>query len=260
MKYGICLLTSLSLRNTGSHKSEMVSQLLFGESFAVIEDQKEWIQIRCSLDNYVGWIEKNLTFKISEHTYEKLSKPPFWVLTNKIISITLENGTDMFILPGSTLPFFNPSKRIFNVEEKVFIINEKPETGKQATSESIVKTALSFINTPYLWGGRSLFGIDCSGFTQIVYKMNHLFIPRDASQQDSIGEAVSNIKDIMDGDLAFFQDNDRKTIHTGILLHENKIIHASGRVRIDYFNENGILSTETNSYTHHLKSIRRVLK
>ena len=122
MKYGICLTASLPVRISDSHKSEMVSQLLFGEAFSVIEDKKEWIKISCSLDNYEGWIEKNLTIKISEHTYQRLNESSLVVLNKKIISLTLENGTDMLLLPGSTLPFFNPSKRIFTVEEKVFIL------------------------------------------------------------------------------------------------------------------------------------------
>lgn len=260
MKYGICLKTFIPVRIAESHKSEMVSQLLFGESYTVLEDKNGWIRICCSMDNYTGWIDQNDATGISEHAFRNLNQPPVFVLNTKIIGVVLEDGTEMKVLPGSTLPFFDPFKRELNIEKRSMIINEKPETGvENASVESVIKTALGFINAPYLWGGRSLFGIDCSGFTQVVFKINNIFLPRDASQQVLSGKPIADINEALPGDLAFFINNDDKISHVGILLENGKIIHASGSVRIDYFDKSGIQNAENKTCTHQFKTIRRYL-
>jgi len=118
---------------------------------------------------------------------------------------------------------------------------------------------MMYLNAPYLWGGRSPFGIDCSGFTQVIYKLNGFKLPRDASQQATIGETLSFIEESESGDLAFFDNEEGNIIHVGIMLENNNIIHASGKVRIDKIDHQGIFNSETNTYSHRLRLIKKIL-
>ncbi|MFO7656911.1 MAG: NlpC/P60 family protein [Bacteroidales bacterium] len=258
MKYGICLQTSTAVRHAGSHRSEMTSQLLFGETFRVVEEDKGWVRIEGTLDNYFGWIEKIAATKLSERTFNKITAFPLCTLDIKPVSVALADGNSMHVLPGSTLPFFDPAQRMLTIEDRNFVLNQMPETGAlKATHETVIKTALCFLNSPYLWGGRSLFGIDCSGFTQVVYKINHISIPRDAGQQVSEGTPVETVESAMPGDLAFFKDKKDKISHVGIMIENNRIIHASGHVKINKLDQTGIYDSENDNYTHILHSIRR---
>ena len=146
------------------------------------------------------------------------------------------------------------------ISRNLALLNEKPETGPEGASvESVLHTAKTFLNVPYLWGGRSLFGIDCSGLTQVVFKINHIKIPRDASQQVLSGKPVDRFEDARQGDLAFFRNEEGKISHVGILMAQNQILHASGCVRMDQFDSKGIFNTEKQLYTHRFECIRRVI-
>ncbi|MBN2610851.1 MAG: C40 family peptidase [Bacteroidales bacterium] len=260
MKYGICLQTSVAVRNADAHRSEMTNQLLFGEVYRVLEDKSGWLKIESLHDHYSGWIDKSTATRLPENTLNKLSGIPAWTLDIKPIGITLEDGTVMQVLPGSTLPFFDPAKRMMIIEDRNLVINQRPETGAfKATRETIIRTALCFLNSPYLWGGRSLFGIDCSGFTQVVYRINHISLPRDACQQEAEGTPVVTPEDALPGDLAFFTDQTEKVSHVGIIVEKGRIIHASGNVKINKLDAKGIFNAEINDYTHFLYGIRRII-
>jgi len=123
----------------------------------------------------------------------------------------------------------------------------------------LAKTAYLFLNAPYLWGGRNLLGIDCSGFTQIVYKINGIPLDRDASQQALQGQTLSFIEESEAGDLAFFDDTEGNITHVGLLLEDHHIIHASGCVRIDRIDQSGIFNSETQSHTHKLRFIKKMI-
>jgi len=260
MEYGICLLTVIPVRKSPSEKAEMVTQLLFGECFSVEETKDSWLKIICSYDNYEGWIDKKCVKEVAKQTFKQLNNHTSQTVTSSITKIIREDKTEMFILPGSTLHFFNNDNYSLTIEnENFFFEKESVEKIKKTTQNTILETGLQFINAPYIWGGRSLFGIDCSGFVQVVFKINKIKLPRDAFQQKEMGLLVKQINDIKQADIAFFQDETGKIIHVGIALERNKIIHASGLVRIDKLDSTGIFNEEINQYTHRLNCIKRIL-
>ncbi len=158
----------------------------------------------------------------------------------------------MLYLPaGSSLSFLNGTT-CYIEKEKFEII------GQIGQNESIDLVAKSFINAPYLWGGRTHFGIDCSGFTQVVFKLKGAQLKRDASLQAQQGALINSLSDALIGDLAFFKNADGKVTHVGMLLNREHIIHASGKVKIDTIDEKGIYSEELQRYTHNLHSIKRI--
>jgi cell wall-associated NlpC family hydrolase len=158
---------------------------------------------------------------------------------------------------GSIIPF--SGSELFKMEEQFAFNGDSKSVGQKRDGDFVKTIAMKYLNTPYLWGGKSPFGIDCSGFIQMVYKINGYKLLRDCSQQASQGKNVSKFSDCLPGDIAFFGTQEKKISHAGILLSDNRIIHASGKVRIDHFNDEGILNIETKIYTHSLISIRRIL-
>lgn len=163
------------------------------------------------------------------------------------------------IVAGSTLPFL--TKNTIQVENYTYEFSGEyvlPDENK-VTRAKIVSTGFNYLNSPYLWGGRSFFGIDCSGFTQITFKLNGFKLPRDASQQANLGTPLSFVEEAQAGDLAFFDNEEGKIIHVGIILDDHKIIHASGKVRVDKLDHYGIFNVDTKKYSHHLRVIKKVL-
>jgi gamma-D-glutamyl-L-lysine dipeptidyl-peptidase len=256
MFYGICHIAVLPVRNSPSDKDEMINQLLFGEEFTVIEEKNNRIKIKGGFDNFIGWTDKKGVMEISGKTFLSVKQDNKLCIAKKILSITRDDGTKMFILPGSSLPFFNTDSLILTIENKKYLLDEHPGHSGSAKT-GITDTARIFINAPYLPGGRSLFGIDGSGFTQVVYKMNGIKISRGVEQQFSEGIAVSEVNSSKPGDMAFFLNPEGGNLHVGIILENRKIIHVSGRVRLDKFDEKGIVNIETDSYSHYLKIIKR---
>jgi hypothetical protein len=252
MEYGICNLSVIPLRADANDRSEQVSQVLFGEIFEITEWKENWVKILTTFDNYTGWIGR-LQFSMLGHmAYKKLRQtpPPFtqravtqaWkILSNSILYLPI--GSMLSFLEGTTCHI---------ADEKFEIIGEIGET------ESLEVTAVSFINAPYLWGGRTHFGIDCSGFTQAVFKSQGIKLPRDASLQAEQGEIIASLADTKPGDLAFFSNSEGKIVHVGILLSFGNIIHASGKVKIDSIDDEGIYSGQQKRYTHQLKKITRM--
>ena len=238
MSFGIISLNIVPVRRESNAKSEMINQLFFGETIRVIKFLKKWSKIRSNIDNYEGWI-RNLHFKkISSKENKSLSK-------NKVFSnseMLVNSSENQIIIPTGSLinnlKFLNYTNN--NVEEK----------------KSTLNVALSFLNSPYLWGGKTKFGTDCSGFTQSVFKTRNIILPRDAS--DQVKEGVNIKNDWKSLDLAFFGDNKKNISHVGMLIGNNKIIHAYGKVRIDKLDEKGIFNEEENRITHFLQIIKRI--
>lgn len=252
--FGICELANIPLRFEASDRSEIVSQVLFGECFEITETVKNWFKIKLNDDGYEGWIDEKQARQISEEHYSKLIKTPLVLNSDLVEYISAKENTLIPIPLGSSLSFLDfPEINIFSY------LFEGLKTQDIKPKSNLVPTAFLYLNAPYLWGGKTPFGIDCSGFTQMVYKLNGHRILRDASQQATLGEPLSFIEESEPGDLAFFDNEEGKIIHVGIIMNDNYIIHASGKVRIDRLDHLGIFNSELNKHTHKLRVIKRII-
>lgn len=257
MKYGYCHLSVVPCRADHSDKSEMVTQLLFGETIKIYNELKNgWTQIKTAYDNYECWIDRKQYIEISEETFKKINDATAYA--SDLIHPIRSDNTVFPILIGSNLPSINSNN--FEIEGKSYFYDgDVIDNPQQKNRTQLIENAYSFLNAPYLWGGKSIFGIDCSGFTQLVYKLNGIKIPRDASQQAEKGQTLSFIEEAQPGDLAFFDNEEGNIIHVGILLENNNIIHASGMVRIDKIDHQGIFNPTINNYTHRLRIIKKLI-
>ena len=247
-------------RKEPSHRSEMVTQLLFGEHFTVLEENEEWAHIITAADEYDCWISNKQFLPIKPETFAELQKGG-QVLSNEPVQLVQHknSGTYFPVVIGSTIPFLKDKKFTIENQEYEFAGEYLLPDEKNIDRKKIVSTAFTFLNAPYLWGGRSPFGIDCSGLTQMVYKLNGFKLLRDASQQATLGLSLSFVEEAQAGDLAFFDNEEGKIIHVGIVLEEGKIIHASGKVRVDKIDHYGIFNVDTKKYSHHLRVIKKLL-
>ena len=238
--FGICNLNTIPVRKEKSSKSELTTQLIYGEIYKVLKKDKKWYQIEIIDDNYKGWINDSQFFEISKDTFNN-------ILNTKPILLQ-EISKEIETLDGKML--LSIGAKISSTKALNHSLN-KPYNQKQTT---IAQTAMKYLNTTYLWGGKTHNGIDCSGFSQMVFKINGINILRDANQQANQGKEI-DFSSIEEGDLAFF--GEKKVTHVGIILKNKKIIHAFGKVRIDFLKKNGILNVETNKISHKLiKTVR----
>lgn len=261
MNYGISGLSLIPVRREPSERSEMVTQILFGEHFEVIGFLPGWLHVRLAFDGYEGWIDQKMSTPISARLFDKLGKLPFAVTTDIFSLIPLPEKQNLMLVAGSTLPLWRPYLRKFTINGQDMTLNGSVSYKKKCRDirQFIINQAFMYYNAPYLWGGRSPFGIDCSGFTQIIYKMAGIAIPRDASQQVFSGTPRSFVEETLPGDLAFFDDDEGNIIHVGILWKRKKIIHASGKVRIDNVDHFGIFNVETKRYTHKMRLMKSIV-
>lgn len=253
MKYAVCQLGVAAVRSESSDRSEMVTQILFGEKVEITETKDNWIKIKADFDGYEGWSDRKQFLELTEDEYNQLSSGPY---TSDIFNLALIEDQPMVLPLGSSLPGIKDYK--IHLGTKKFAYHGEIEENNLTQTE-ICQLAHLYLNTPYLWGGKSNFGIDCSGFTQQVYKYAGRHIPRDAWQQAELGEALSFVEEAEPGDLAFFDNAEGKIIHTGIILEGGKIIHAHGKVRIDPIDSTGIFNTDSQTYSHKLRVIKKIL-
>ncbi len=253
MEYGICNLAIIPLRAEPSDRSEQVSQILFGEAFEILEWKERWVRVRTDLDNYEGWIGR-LQFTMLGHiAYRSLKQVPPPITYRAVTQAWKKPDNTVLYLPvASSLVFLKGTTCHIN-NEKFEIIGEIGET------EPIDITAKSFLNTPYLWGGRTHYGIDCSGLTQTVYRLQGIDLRRDAWMQAEQGETVDFLSEAKLGDLAFFDNEEGRITHVGILFGNGYIIHASGKVKIDSIDMQGIYSEDQRRHTHKLRIIKRLI-
>ena len=229
--------------------SELVSQVIYGESFKIIEQRANWSLIKLSFDNYKGWIDNKQLVEISETVYDSTISEAN-IYSSDLIEFIQINNKGLLTIPfGSTLNSIKLFDHFFDGNTTKTI---QPK-------ENLVKTSLLFINSPYLWGGRTPFGIDCSGFTQIIYKINGYKIDRDAKDQVNLGVSLSFIEESEPGDLAFFDNKEGDIVHVGIIMEDNHIIHAHGQVRIDRLDQTGIYNVDTKKHTHKLRVIKKII-
>lgn len=248
MQYAICSLGLVPLRAEPSNTSEMLSQVLYGEIFRILEERGKWSRIRTSLDSCEAWIDNKQLRKIPEEEFLKLEsqEPQF---SADLIEFVAGNNQLIPIPIGSVL---NGTDLLGHEH------TGHKTSGKLAKSE-IINTAFLYLNAPFLWGGKSPLGIDSSGFTQMVYRLNGHKLYRNATDQAKQGESLSFIEESEPGDLAFFDNHEGKIDHVGIIMNDNYIIHADGKVRVDRIDHSGIYNAELRRHTHKMRVIKKIV-
>ena len=237
MEKGICNVSVAPLRAEPSHQSEMVSQMLYGETAQILDINGSFSRVKMLFDQYEGWVDTKQISKISEQDF-----------VNRKACIVDETYRVYDLPKGRTLLSLGSE-----------ILSDRELSDKNLTRQSIVETARLFLNVPYLWSGRSFFGIDCSGFSQLVYKIHGITLPREAHQQAEKGNVLDFLEESQPGDLAFFENEEGKISHVGIMLEDQQIIHAYGKVRIDVLDSSGIFNQELNTHTHKLRFVKSLL-
>lgn len=256
--FGICNLSIVPCRKEPSDRSEMVTQLLFGDTFEITETQGSWCHIKTSYDNYECWIDKKQFLSIAPETFELLNNDQM-ICSNEFVQIIQHKNTSQLfpIVIGSSLPNYDNGE--CSLENNIYNFDGETTKGILPKNKNgIIDTALQYMNAPYLWGGKTPFGIDCSGFSQMVYKLNGIKLKRDAYQQAEQGETLSFVEEAEPGDLAFFDNEEGRIVHVGIVMDNHKIIHAAGKVRIDGFDHHGIFNNDKKDYSHQLRLLKRI--
>jgi hypothetical protein len=268
MEFGVCTQSIIPVRKEPSHKSEMTTQLLFGELYRMMEREGSWVRMQQVYDNYEGWIHLKQARLISEGEFSLLAADGPARSADLVQLILNETANLMFpILLGSSLPGYSAEHcRIGgedyryegSVHEPGASAGNPVPVPVQEIRQKIVRDAKMYLNAPYLWGGRSPFGIDCSGFVQMVFKLGNMRLLRDTGQQATQGEVVSLLAEAEAGDLVFFDDDEGTINHVGLVCERNRVIHCSGKVRIDTLDHEGIYNMEAQRYTHKLRLIKRI--
>ncbi len=243
MAKGIAHISCIPLRAEPGSRFEMVSQLLLGETYEVLEEQDDWLRIRMDFDLYEGWLNRAQFLELNEAPAETK------IITVSPVSYAV-NKRNLVLSMGSELGH----------EEGEFVLRHNREVvhlSAQNRESGLITQAKSLLGAPYLWGGRTFMGIDCSGFVQVVFKSLAKALPRDAKDQARVGETLSFLAETKPGDLVFFDNAEGNITHVGILMNQEEVIHASGLVRIDRIDSEGIFNVETGKYTHHLRLIKR---
>lgn len=256
MLYGICNLSIVSLRAEPSDQSELISQVLFGEHFKVLDKRVNWSKVRLTFDKFEGWIDNKQFIEIPKEEYSSISNLEIKI-SNELINFIADPNQNLTPIPlGASLPYLD--NKILKLGEINYSFDGDATFGNKNKS-NLIELAFMYLNTPYLWGGKTPFGIDSAGFTQMVYKLCGYKLLRTAAEQATQGEVLSFIEESEPGDLAFFDDKEGNIVHVGLIMKDNYIIHAYGKVRIDRIDHSGIYNIDTKRHTHKLRVIKKVI-
>ena len=256
MQPAICLLSVVPMRKEPSHRSEMVSQVLFGEYVETGEAKDDFVFVTCLYDSYQGWVQASQLTPVSAE--QVLTTDDYIGTFAAELSVNSRSRMVPFGVPvysqkpGDVLRFGNQQVS-YNVQEMAVWQSR----GKTLTKENLDAAIGMYLETPYLWGGKSVYGIDCSGFVQQVFKLFGVKLLRDAYLQAEQGSPVAGPEEARLGDLAFFDNEKGRVVHVGIVLGNGVIAHASGKVRVDTLDNDGIVNRDTGKRTHQLHSLKR---
>ena len=249
--------TIVPIRSDHSDGAEIMTQMLFGDTFEILDTYKQWRYIKTTYEQYEGWIDEKVVFEITADEFENLNKQqPYY--TTDIVSEVIFPQSGRFLLPmGSVLPNFNPEKLTLKIGDETGIFTGNYITGKYDKAQ-VLDLALTYENSPYLWGGKTHFGLDCSGLTQMGYKICGHHLLRNAKDQATQGIPIK-LSEAEPGDLAFFTNDKGKVIHVGFLLGDGTIFHSHGNAHIDDIDEKGIWSRKFQRYSHQLSDVRKII-
>lgn len=244
------------MRAEPSHRAEMVNQALFGEAFEILDRKKEWTLVRLGHDGYTGWMLDRQIQAITLEEFRQLVDQPQALVSDAVDLIEHDSPSmTRTIVAGSPLPFYDADQHVLKVGTEAFLFQGRTAQ-RLRTREELLLNAYLYANAPYLWGGRSAFGIDCSGLTQMAYRLTGISLLRDASQQATQGRTLDFLAEAQAGDLVFFDNEEGNIVHVGIYVRENRILHASGSVRMDGLDSTGIYNAELGKHTHKLRLIK----
>ncbi len=260
LAYAYCNVPVMPVRSEANHRAEQTTQLLFGERVEIIDiNNKEWAHIHITNDDYEGWCKLSQITTFPKKDYRKAAK---YLAASHSSKLIMTEG-EMFLPMGSELTGLKAGK-IKPVAEAGRFKGKKLNVRKaELNGARLVEAAMRYLHAPYNWGGRSIDGIDCSGLTQMAFKLCNLAIPRDAAQQAAQGQLVDFLQNAQSGDLAFFDNKEGKIVHVGLLIDNQTIIHAtdtSGRVVVDRIDQGGIISISLKMRTHNLRFVKRLFE
>ncbi|WP_157568760.1 C40 family peptidase [Hymenobacter ginkgonis] len=262
MNYGICALSAVPVRAEASDKAELVTELLFGDCYTVLLTQGNWLRIEIAADNYLGWIDFKQHCPVSPVYFQA------WCAQDHpraldVVQVVSDAATRQPITLGCRLPFFDGMTLRLGDDRPLFYNGQATNTGQPCQPERqlalLRKMGQHYLRAPYVWGGKSIFGLDCSGLTQQLFGLVGVQLPRDARQQIERGETVDFVTQARPGDLAFFDNADGAIVHVGLVLDDSLILHAHGEVRLDPLDHHGIFNRDRQKYSHKLRLIKRVL-
>ncbi|HHW58855.1 MAG: C40 family peptidase [Bacteroidales bacterium] len=237
------------------YQSELINEILFGELIELNGSYGDWTKVKCLFYDYEGWI--------CSYAFDILNEDDDISKYKTITSITA------LIEIKDQIMCVSKGARIYDFMKINIVDGKFRENNTKISVGNIIEDAQSLLFSPYRWGGKTPFGVDCSGFVQLVFYVNNIILPRDAKEQSKIGEARIFAHDAYPGDLAFFgnivydEENQREIIninHVGIVLNNSTIIHAFKSVHIDMFDHYGIYSENLKKYTHQLMFTKKVLE
>lgn len=241
--------------------AEQNTQMLFGELAEVLEEQARWTRIRLDSDGQEGWVDAKMIAPIGGKdltAYKKAYKTAAMVKFPMTYAVSENNGQTIPLTAGTRLPNYKDGRfEVLGVGFRIdpHMVSIQPTV---ISLQTLLETTRFFINTPYLWGGKNALGMDCSGFTQVVMSLFGKKLLRNASEQATQGRAIKERQKAQAGDLVFFDHEDGKISHVGIVIDPDRVIHCSGRVKVEKLDDTGIFNAETGEYSHHLTQIRRL--